>query len=43
VRRRADEAIVRQPAQAPVGTPLRLTVAEGDIAARVEDDEASRA
>ena len=38
VRRREDEAIVRRPSEAPAGTPLRLTVAEGDIAARVEDE-----
>jgi exodeoxyribonuclease VII large subunit len=38
VRRRDDDAIVRRPSEAPAGTPLRLTVAEGDIAARSEDE-----
>jgi exodeoxyribonuclease VII large subunit len=39
VRRREDEAIVRRPSEAPPGTPLRLRVADGDIAARVEEEE----
>jgi exodeoxyribonuclease VII large subunit len=38
VRRRTDGAIVRDPADAPAGTPLRLRVARGEIAARVEGD-----
>ena len=33
VRRRSDEAIVRSPDDAPSGTPLRLTVADGDVRA----------
>jgi len=37
VRRAADGAVVREPAQAPAGTALRLRVAHGEIAARVED------
>jgi exodeoxyribonuclease VII large subunit len=37
VRRAVDEAIVRDPREAPPGTALRLTVAHGDLAARVED------
>ncbi len=37
VRRAADGAVVRDPAEAPVGTALRLRVARGEIAARVED------
>jgi exodeoxyribonuclease VII large subunit len=36
VRRRSDEAVVRRPAEAPAGEALRLTVAEGEIAARSE-------
>jgi exodeoxyribonuclease VII large subunit len=39
VRRRADDAIVRRPSEAPAGTPVRLTVAEGELAARVEEGE----
>jgi len=38
VRRTADGAIVRDPADAPAGTPLRLRVARGEIAARVQGD-----
>jgi exodeoxyribonuclease VII large subunit len=38
VRRTADGAIVRAPEDAPAGTPLRLRVARGEIAARVERD-----
>jgi exodeoxyribonuclease VII large subunit len=38
VRRRKDGAIVRDTADAPAGTPLRLRVARGEIAARVEGD-----
>jgi exodeoxyribonuclease VII large subunit len=37
VRRAADGAIVRAPDEAPTGTVLRLRVARGEIAARVED------
>jgi hypothetical protein len=33
-----DGAIVRGPADAPAGTSLRLRVARGEIAARVEGD-----
>jgi exodeoxyribonuclease VII large subunit len=40
VRRRSDDAIVRRPSEAPAGTSLRLTVAEGDLAARVEEERA---
>ena len=39
VRRRADDAIVRRPAEAPTGTPLRLTLADGELAARTEEDQ----
>jgi exodeoxyribonuclease VII large subunit len=37
VRRRADAAIVREPGEAPAGTPLAIRVARGEIGARVED------
>jgi len=37
VRRTVDQAIVRDPREAPPGTALRLTVAHGDLAARTED------
>jgi exodeoxyribonuclease VII large subunit len=37
VRRAADGAVVREPAQAPAGTLLQLRVAQGEMAARVED------
>jgi hypothetical protein len=37
VRRAADDVIVRAPDEAPVGTAVRLRVARGEIAARVED------
>ncbi|HSW41106.1 MAG TPA: exodeoxyribonuclease VII large subunit, partial [Patescibacteria group bacterium] len=37
VRRAADGAIVREAGEAPAGTSLRLRVARGEIAARVED------
>jgi exodeoxyribonuclease VII large subunit len=37
VHRAVDGAIVREPAEAPAGTALRLRVARGEIAARVED------
>jgi len=37
VRREADDVIVRSPDEAPVGTAVRLRVARGEIAARVED------
>ena len=39
VRRAADGAIVRAPAEAPPATPLRLRVAEGEIAATVDPPE----
>ena len=38
VRRAADEAIVRDPADSPPGTLLRLRVARGELAARAEAD-----
>ena len=38
VRRAADGAIVRDPADSPPGTLLRLRVARGDLAARAEAD-----
>ncbi len=37
VRRAADDVIVRAPDEAPPGTAVRLRVARGEIAARVED------
>lgn len=37
VRRTADDVIVRSPDEAPAGTAVRLRVAMGEIAARVED------
>jgi exodeoxyribonuclease VII large subunit len=37
VRRVADGAIVRAPDEAPAGTAVRLRLARGEIAARVED------
>jgi exodeoxyribonuclease VII large subunit len=37
VRRAGDGAIVRAPDEAPTGTALRLRVARGEMAARVED------
>ncbi len=37
VRRAADGAIVREPGEAPAGTALRVRVARGEIAVRVED------
>ncbi len=37
VRRAADGAIVRAPDEAPAGTAVRLRLARGEIAARVED------
>lgn len=37
VRRATDDAIVRDPAEAPTGTRLRLRVARGDVAATVDD------
>jgi len=37
VRRRDTEAIVRHPSEAPPATPLRLTVAGGELAAVVDD------
>jgi exodeoxyribonuclease VII large subunit len=39
VRRTADGAIVRAPGEAPPATPLRLRVAEGEIAATVDPPE----
>jgi exodeoxyribonuclease VII large subunit len=38
VRRAADGAIVRDPAESPAGTRLRLRVARGELAARAEGD-----
>ena len=38
VRRRVDEAIVRDPAEAAPGTRVRLTVARGDLGATIDDD-----
>ncbi|HEY0444048.1 MAG TPA: exodeoxyribonuclease VII large subunit [Candidatus Limnocylindrales bacterium] len=40
VRRRADDAIVRDTAEAPSGTALRIRVAGGDVAATVDADDA---
>ena len=40
VRRVRDGSIVRDPADAPRGSRLRLTVAKGDIAATVDDADA---
>jgi exodeoxyribonuclease VII large subunit len=37
VRRSADEAIVRRPAEAPPGTSLRLSLADGELGATVDD------
>jgi len=37
VRRSSDATIVRDPAEAPPGTALRLTVARGEVAARSEE------
>jgi exodeoxyribonuclease VII large subunit len=37
VRRSADEAIVRRPAEAPPGTSLRLRLADGELGATVDD------
>jgi exodeoxyribonuclease VII large subunit len=39
VRRAEDGAIVRDPAESPAGTRLRLRVARGELAARAEGDE----
>ena len=39
VRRDADGAVVRDPVEAPSGELLAITVARGDLAARVEGDE----
>jgi exodeoxyribonuclease VII large subunit len=36
VRRAADGAIVRAPAEAPPGTPLRIRVSGGELEATVE-------
>ena len=38
VRRATDGAIVRDPAESPAGTRLRLRVARGELAARAEGD-----
>jgi exodeoxyribonuclease VII large subunit len=38
VRRATDGAIVRDPGEAPAGTALRVRVAHGEIAARVEGE-----
>lgn len=40
VRRESDGSIVRDPAEAPPGTGLRIRVAHGDIAANVDDGPA---
>jgi exodeoxyribonuclease VII large subunit len=40
VRRGADGAVVRDPADAPAGELLAIRVARGDLAARVEADGA---
>lgn len=40
VRRRDDGAVVRDPAEAPVGDLLAITVARGELSARVEKDGA---
>ena len=37
--RRTDGSIVRDPAEAPGGSPLRIRVARGDIAATVDDGD----
>jgi exodeoxyribonuclease VII large subunit len=42
VRRRADLAIIRKPAEAPDGTALRLTLAEGELPARSEGERADQ-
>ncbi len=39
VRRQADGTVVRDPAEAPSGELLAITVARGDLAARVEGEE----
>jgi exodeoxyribonuclease VII large subunit len=39
VRRATDGSIVRDPADAPVGSRLRLTVAKGDVSATVDDTD----
>jgi exodeoxyribonuclease VII large subunit len=38
VRRRADGVVVRDPGDAPIGQLLALTLARGELAARVEED-----
>jgi exodeoxyribonuclease VII large subunit len=40
VRRTADGAIVRDPSEAPAGSPLRIRVARGEIDATVDEDGA---
>jgi exodeoxyribonuclease VII large subunit len=40
VRRTADGSIVRDPAEAPAGSPLRIRVARGEIGATVDEDVA---
>jgi exodeoxyribonuclease VII large subunit len=40
VRRRDDGAVIRDPAQAPVGDLLAITVARGELSVRVETDGA---
>jgi exodeoxyribonuclease VII large subunit len=40
VRRTADGAIVRDPTEAPAGSPLRIRVAHGEIGATVDEDGA---
>jgi exodeoxyribonuclease VII large subunit len=42
VRRSADGGIVRDPVEAPPGTPLSLRVARGDIAATTDGPAAKR-
>jgi exodeoxyribonuclease VII large subunit len=42
VRRSPDGAIVRDPAEAPAGSPLRIRVARGEIAATVDDADTTR-
>jgi exodeoxyribonuclease VII large subunit len=42
VRRAHDDAIVREPAEAPAGTRLRLRVARGDVPATVDADQTDR-
>jgi exodeoxyribonuclease VII large subunit len=41
VRRSRDDGIVRDPADAPAGTPLRLRVARGELSATSDDSKAA--